>query len=601
MHHIIGTAGHVDHGKTALIEALTGINADRLPEEKKRGMTIDLGFAYFENDDGIKIGVIDVPGHERFIRNMVAGAWSLSFAMIVVAADDGWMPQTEDHARVIEAMGIEEVVCVLTKSDLVDAMGIKAMELETRKNLRRIFDKDVEVISVSSFTGLGIDTLRSHVIETLSGVQPDKRALSDSAYIHIDRAFTVKGAGTVITGSLAGGELSKSDELTILPAGIKTRVRGIQSYHKDIETAQPLSRVACNLHGIKKEEISRGFIAARNIKDFWTSREFIIRWEPLKVGTECIRNHIEIELACGTGHYTGKIHFLNAEGYARIVFTEDVSASWLQPCLFIRHGGHRILGKGHFIWGEKADHIFRRKMGELLVKYPVPGSIKTHSSFSIMLNGWVEFKKDSERKGLEVFCGHQNIKIRFTQNCAIREDYFQDFIARLFSQASKPGGLSKSEFASLLNIPEEIKELLAKELLDKKPVVMIDQLFISEEQLDSEAVLTPFGKKILCMMNDRNNRGLQFRELKFPGARKELRNLIRMGKVLSLEEDIFYSRETFDRLAVLVLQGHSRGDLFSIPEAKDRTGLTRRYMIPVLNKMEEKGMVKRVGDKRMVL
>jgi len=601
MAHIIGTAGHVDHGKTALIEALTGIDADRLPEEKKRGMTIDLGFAHFKNDRGLDIGVIDVPGHERFIRNMVAGAWSLSLAMIVVAADEGWMPQTEDHCRVLEAMGIEEVVCVLTKSDLVDSESLNRRTLETGEKLLRIFNMEVKIIPVSAITGHGIDTLRKYVTEALSVFSPRKSALSDSAYIHIDRAFTVKGAGTVITGSLAGGELSNDDELTILPKGMKARVRGIQSYHKDIASALPVSRVACNLHGIKKEDVTRGVIAVKNKEDFWTSREFIVRLESIKGQTKAIRNHMEIELAAGTGHYTGKIHFLKAEGYARVVFNEYVSASWLEPCLFIRHGGHNIMGKGNFICGQGGDHIFRRKMGELLLEYPVPGSISTESVFSIMLNGWVEIKKSSVRGELEAFMKEHNIQIRFTEKYAILENTFQDYLSTILEQASKPGGMSRSEFSGLLNIPEELKDLLIAELIDKNPVIMKDQLIMTEEQLDSETVLTPLGKKILDMMNGRDNKGLQFKELKFPGSRKELRNLIRMGRVLSLEGDVFYSREIFDRLVQLILKGHSSGDFFSIPHAKERTGLTRRYMIPVLNKMEEKGMVKRVGDKRMVV
>ena len=181
--HIIGTSGHVDHGKTALIQALTGINADRLPEEKKRGMTIDLGFAHFEGTGGETVGVIDVPGHERFIRNMVAGAWSLSCAVLVVAANEGWMQQTEDHARVLEAMGTERLICGLTKSDLVEKSTLPSVMEEVRTNLYRVFQKEITIIPVSSLTGEGIEDLKSEILTILQTIpQKEEQALGLYSY-----------------------------------------------------------------------------------------------------------------------------------------------------------------------------------------------------------------------------------------------------------------------------------------------------------------------------------------------------------------------------------------------------------------------------------
>ena len=221
--HIIGTSGHVDHGKTALIKALTGINADRLPEEKKRGMTIDLGFAHFQGEEGETVGVIDVPGHERFIRNMVAGAWSLSCAVLVVAGNEGWMQQTEDHARVLEAMGIENIICALTKIDIMEGKNLEPMSHEIRLNLSRIFEKKIEVVPLSSHTGEGIETLRRRILDILKNI-PQKG--SGSAYIHIDRAFTVKGSGTVITGSLSGGEICEGRRTDDSSRGVRKQKSG---------------------------------------------------------------------------------------------------------------------------------------------------------------------------------------------------------------------------------------------------------------------------------------------------------------------------------------------------------------------------------------
>lgn len=601
MAYIIGTAGHVDHGKTALIHALTGIDADTLPEEKKRGMTIDLGFAHFTADNGETIGIIDVPGHERFIRNMVAGAWSLSLAMLVVASDEGWMQQTEDHARVLIAMGIEEILCVMTKTDLVDGPVQSVSIEETGKHLQGLFGEKIDIMSVSSHTGEGIEELRSSLVYRLNRSKSRRLRDTGSPYIHIDRAFSVKGSGTVVTGSLAGAKLREGDELTILPPGIRTRVRGIQAYHSLVKEAEPVSRVACNLHGIKKEELKRGYIAALNPDDFWTGREFILQWKVLDETRKGIRNHMELELACGTGHYTGRIHFLKTPGYARVVLNETLSTNWLDSSLFISQGGHHILAKGRFIWDGPCDYRFRKKLDEVLSRYPVGKSVKNHATLRLLLAGWVCIEKSTEKDILKKFSKTESYALRFTASCAITEDLFQKEIGQLIRHASQSGGISRAEYSQTLKFPVELSELLINEALKSGSIITKEQLLITPDQLGAKAPLSPLGRTLIHMMNVRHNKGLQFKEIKLAGARKELRDLIRMGRVLALQEDIFYSIETFNRLSEQILEGRATGELFSIPEAKERTELSRRYIIPLLNKMEEKGLVKRFGDKRMVL
>lgn len=596
--HIIGTAGHVDHGKTALIEALTGINADRLPEEKERGMTIDLGFAHFEGPDGEAVGVIDVPGHERFIRNMVAGAWSLSCAVLVVAGDEGWMQQTEDHARVLEAMGIQEIVCAVTKADIAEADILEYVVETVQEHLTRIFHREIPIIPLSSITGEGLENLRSYLLDLLQKIPEAKT--DGSAFLHIDRVFTIKGSGTVVTGSLSGGPLSEGDELTILPQGLKTRIRGIQSYYSAIHTAYPVSRVACNLHGLKKDEISRGCIAATSPEEFWSEKEFIIQWEQLDEKKNVIRNHMELELAGGTGHYIGTLHFLKTPGFARIVLKEIISVSPFAPCLFIRQGGHHILGKGRFIWPGATDRHFRTRLTSILERYPVPDSIHEEPVLRFILKGWITFTSNFERRAVENFLSGQKLSSRSVGDSVILEEHFQTELKNLLNLASQPGGASKAEYLHSAELPSALQEFLIDEAVKSKAVIQKEQILISPEQLEGGGELSPLAKKILSMLEEHGTKGLQFKEISEPGAKKEIRNLARTGKLVALEGDIYYSPETFEALAEAVLEGLKPGASFSIPEAKEKTGLSRRFMIPLLNKMEEKGMVKRDGDSRVV-
>lgn len=598
MLHIIGTAGHVDHGKTALIEALTGINADRLPEEKKRGMTIDLGFAHFEGPGGNPVGVIDVPGHERFIRNMVAGAWSLSCAVLVVAGDDGWMQQSEDHARVLEAMGIPEIVCAVTKTDIIEDDILELVTEDVQDQLGRIFGRTIEVVPVSAVTGEGIDTLR----EVLTGILESMPEVIDnnSAYLRIDRSFTIKGSGTVITGSLSGGTISEGDEITILPEGLKTKIRGIQSYYSSVETAKPVSRVACNIQGIKKDEVSRGCIAAVDPGDFWCEDEFIIQWEGQSQIPKAVKNHMELEIAFGTGHYIGTIHFLDTPGYARIALEETAAGKWMDPCLLIRHGGSALLGKGLLIWPGKTDRAFRKQLSDILKKYPVPGSVKSETVFRFLLSGWIPLHSVAEKKEIEAFSEKADMPVRTDSDFAVLESRLQEELENLTALASRAGGVSRAEFGQSSEFPPALAEMTIREGVSEDRIVRRDQVLFSADKLNDGAALSPLASKILKMLEERKTAGVELKDIGEPGAQKTLRDLVRLGKVVPLEDGIYYSRETFDRLAASVLSGLKPGASFPIPEAKEKTGLSRKYIIPLLNKMEENGLVKRDGSERVV-
>ena len=249
----LGTAGHIDHGKTALISVLTGVNTDRLPEERSRGISIDLGYANLPLPSGATLSVVDVPGHERFVRTMVAGATGIDLFLMVVAADDGVMPQTLEHAAVLGALGVDRGVVAVTKSDLADPELALAEVAELMPG--------VPAVPVSSRTGMGIEELRAH-LDAVAAQLPGRAAAAGGVRLHVDRSFTIKGAGTVVTGTLWSGEAVRGAELSILPAGRRARVRSVQVHDVPAEVARAGQRVALNLVGVRRDEVARGDVVA---------------------------------------------------------------------------------------------------------------------------------------------------------------------------------------------------------------------------------------------------------------------------------------------------------------------------------------------------
>jgi len=266
---IIGTAGHVDHGKTALIQRLTGINTDRLKEEQERGLTIDLGFAWFDLPSGAHAGIVDVPGHERFVKNMLAGATGIDLFLLVVAADEGVMPQTREHLTILDTLEIEAGIVVLTKSDLVDAETLELVQEDIAEALEGTAFEGAPMVATSARTGAGFDELITLIDRVALGVSP--RDIAGPTRVQVDRVFTMKGFGTVITGSLIRGRLRVGQELVVLPAGRATRVRGIEVHGSHLEECIAPARVGVNLAGLSTDEVERGdqLVAPGSMKPSW--------------------------------------------------------------------------------------------------------------------------------------------------------------------------------------------------------------------------------------------------------------------------------------------------------------------------------------------
>ena len=256
--YVLGTAGHVDHGKSTLVQALTGIDPDRLAEEKERGMTIDLGFAWLKLPSGREVSIVDVPGHERFIRNMLAGVGGIDLALLVIAADESVMPQTREHLAILDLLNVNKGLVVITKKDLVDGEMLELVTMDVEEALAGTALESAPVIFTSATTGEGLPDLLAAIDKLLDSSAP--RRDIGKPRLSIDRVFSMKGFGTVVTGTLIDGKFSTGQEVEILPSGQRTHVRGLQTHKRKADTAFPGSRVAINLTGIATEDLQRGFV-----------------------------------------------------------------------------------------------------------------------------------------------------------------------------------------------------------------------------------------------------------------------------------------------------------------------------------------------------
>jgi len=310
-HIIVGTAGHIDHGKTALVKALTGIDADRLKEEKQRGITIDIGFADLAIDD-FSFGFVDVPGHERFVKNMLAGAHGLDLVMLVVAADESVMPQTREHFDICRLLRVKSGLVALTKSDMVDEELLELARAEVEDFVRGSFLEGAPIIAVSSRTGEGIEQMKAALVQLATSVEP--KTIAAVTRLPVDRAFSIKGFGTVVTGTLISGQLAAGDQVEVLPAGIQTRVRNVQVHGHDTERAAAGQRTAINLQGLNVEQVERGSVLAPAGRLQATSM-VDARLEILPSASRSLRQRARVRLHHGTAEVMARVVIIRGSGF----------------------------------------------------------------------------------------------------------------------------------------------------------------------------------------------------------------------------------------------------------------------------------------------
>jgi selenocysteine-specific elongation factor len=598
--HVIGTAGHVDHGKTRLIEALTGVDPDRLPEEKRRGMTIDLGFAHFTGSSGEPVGVVDVPGHERFIRNMVAGAWGLDLALLLVAADDGWMQQSEDHTRVLAALGVRRLILVISKSDLADPAAVDNVRRRALDRLKLHGYGGAPSLPVSALTRRNIEPLRELILTELAGLEAEDEA---APYLYVDRVFKIAGAGTVVTGTLRGAPLGAEQELRLYPAGRKLRVRSLEAYYEQHKQVRPVSRVAVNLTG--GESIRRGDLLTTERGDFQAVGELIARLEiPAQPEADSLlsaasgprlpelKNQMEVELALGTAHTRARLHLLPGSGMlARFLLHEPLAARYGQPFLLIRQGGSAILGQGRILYLGSSTHAERQRLVPALRALPPGGGPAARLALALELDGlacWSRFLPEAPEPG-----PHRSLAGAWLFDT----EKLRALEAEITALAGRSGGITFAELAGKIRLEEEPLRLLTRRLCDGG-VLRVSRNVLLRQDAPPAAGLSPLGAKLLADLRLAGSTGLEVKKLGIAGGQKELRNLARMELAISLDGNIYLSRETYGELLRAVLGGLEPQERFSILQAKQRSGLSRKYVLPLLNRMELDGYVRREGDLR---
>lgn len=592
MAYILGTAGHVDHGKTSLITRLTGIETTHLPEEKKRGMTIELGFASLKDPEVGTIGIVDVPGHERFIRNMVAGTWGLDAALLVIAADDGWMQMTTDHLRVLKAMHVNAILAVITKIDLADTETIELLHEEIKINCLQILGSVPRIVQVSSVTGEGIETLKKEITVL---VKNSHRHVADKTFLYIDRVFTLKGIGITITGTLRGDEIVSGDELALYPGNIPCRVKNIQSHHQDLERIEAGSRTALNLKLNDKVEVKRGMLLTKNTAaPTFQGAQLLVRVDEFFYNEGQIntfKNHTELEIALGTTHAIGTLH-LNAIDHSlgRLALNEPIACTWNQSAVLIRHGGSSIIAACR-----------------VLVVFASYNKAQFKKAFQVYSNdelpSWQSFQFKSEgflEKGktrIDELVADKNEVVQVGSYYCGKTN-FSDWQKIILKGAEKSTvGFTAEE----LDIPIPLK--LKIDIL---------QLLCSQNKLEKKAhryilkgksseKLSANAEKILALALKAGTAGIEADKLTIPQSKKEIRDLVTLNKLVLLEKFLYFHKDVYDKVAAQIMAGKKAGDIISIAEAREKTGLSRKYIIPVLNVLEKDKKVKRSENDRIVL
>ncbi|TDT61224.1 selenocysteine-specific translation elongation factor [Fonticella tunisiensis] len=633
-HVIIGTAGHIDHGKTTLIKALTGRDTDTLKEEKERGISINLGFTYFDLPSGRRAGIIDVPGHERFIKNMLAGVGGIDIVLLVIAADEGVMPQTREHLNILELLDIKKGIVVISKKDMVDEEWLNMIAEDIKKEFSTTFLKDAPVIPVSSVTGEGLDNL-TKTIDAMT-MDLENRDLITDFRIPIDRVFTVSGFGTVVTGTLISGIVNEGDECEVYTSGIKTRIRGIQVHEKSVKTAYAGQRVAINLAGVKIGEVKRGDVVSRP-GAMINSLMIDCRLNYLKDAPRPLKNRDRIRLYHGTSEILGRIVILDKEivnpgesALIQVRLESPIAARRGDKYVIRSYSPMHTIGGGTILEPNPVKHKYFDKnvIEELLLKEKgdpvdvVEQTIKMNSQLYplkediIKLSGKGIADIDSiikkllrERKIIEILLSEGNVYIH--------NDYLKDIKSRaikLLNEFHKnnplKAGISKEEFKAKI-FGKSIKQKIFDALIE---LLKVDTLKTGEDvvwRIDFEVKFDnsqmEIKNKIIKAFNDAKFQPPKPEELmksfgkEEKAARIVFNALVDMGIIIKINEDIYLTSDNFKEAKESVIHFiGARGEI-TAAEFRDLIGSSRKYAISILEYFDSIKLTKRIGDKRVMM
>jgi selenocysteine-specific elongation factor len=622
--HVIGTAGHVDHGKSTLVRTLTGINPDRLREEQEREMTIDLGFAWLTLPDGESVSIVDVPGHEDFVRNMLAGVGGIDVALIVIAADEGVMPQTREHIAILNLLRVNSGVVALTKSDLVqDEEWLELVVQDVRDLLAPTTLAEAEIIPVSSRTGQGIAELIAR-LGSLIGRLPAPADLGRPR-LPIDRVFTVAGFGTVVTGTLIEGRLAVGDEVIALPDGLKGRIRGLQSHKARIEKAAPGARLAVNVNGIRTEELQRGDVVTHPgcFSPTWMADA---RLDVVADVPAPLRHNMEAEFFSGSARIPARVRILGVQelepgqsAWVQLCFAEAATLAKNDRFILRQFSPSRTLGGGVVVEAhpqrrhrrfhpETLRHLETQASGspeDILLqtiqkREPVEISILAESS-GLTKTGAGEALQRLLSSGRVFVVGRSSSHVMSVDGWqsllerAIKlvKDYHRRFPLR--------PGMPREELKSRLRLDPRAFDEVVSQASSAKHIIEADSLLhlpdhsirlSASEQAQFDQLVDAFHKNRFSPPTVREAKALVGPELFAVFLDRE--------KLVKVSEDFYYLKDAYDEIVErIVAEIRSRG-LLTVGDVRDIFGVTRKYILPLLDHLDSRRITKRVGDDRVL-
>lgn len=626
---IIGTAGHIDHGKTALVQALTGTNTDRLKEEKERGISIDLGFAHLDVG-GERVGVIDVPGHERFIRNMLAGAHGIDLVLLVVAADDGVMPQTEEHLDIVHLLGTRRGVVAITKTDLVDASRIAAVEEEIEILLAGTLLEGSPVIRVSSTRGTGIESLRETLARSLaSAPSPSSEGLFR---MPIDRVFLAHGFGTIVTGTAIAGQVSLDTRLRVLPGGAELRARAVQVHGADVATAYAGQRVALNVLGADRDALTRGHVlcdaALQN-----TSDRLDVSIEIRPGAGNALKNHQSVRVHLGTAEVLGKVITLATDsiaprtsGYAQLVLRQPMAACYGDHFIVRSASAQRTLGGGVVLHPFAKRHRRRdANICERLADLHRADDVASRARALLSLDTSAATDLDElaqalaqPLKSLIAALGPESelVLLPSRGNAAVcfarpRWQQLQTDITSALTSAHRDEpnspGVEMEQLRSRLarELPSRVFRVLIDGLVGDKLIVRDDStLRLQSHRPKIAAAEAGLATRIEDVLTQAGFTPPSVTDLSTAlGADRKalapvLRQLERDGRVAKIDENLFFAMAPVERAKDLLRQHARQHGQILAAEFRDLLGASRKFSIGLLDYFDRTGFTMRVGDAR---
>ncbi|WP_163336874.1 selenocysteine-specific translation elongation factor [Desulfopila sp. IMCC35008] len=635
---VLGTAGHVDHGKTSLIRALTGIETDRLKEEKKRGITIELGFAYLDLPCGHRLGIIDVPGHEKFVKNMVAGVTGMDLVAFIIAADEGIMPQTIEHFEICRLLGVEQGIIVLTKKDLVEEDWLEMVQDEIREFCEGSFLEEAPIIPVSSTTGEGIDLVLEELNDFVSKYQFHE--VFGPFRLPVDRVFAMKGFGAVVTGTSISGRTVLGDELQCYPSDQVAKIRGIQVHSETVESVEAGHRTAINLQGVDTATVSRGMVVATP-GSLQPNYMLDCRFLYLGSSTKRLKHRTRVRVHLGTAEILGRISLLDrdelepGQEVGVQILLEEAVAVWPGDNYVVRSyspvatiGGGTILGNISPRKRKRAtdsDREYNREVFQVLLE----GSFEEKMLLFLKESGAAGLTFDDLAIRVGLFGKHLKKALTdplSTKKMVVVDSASQRYVVVEIAEQTKAEiltslaafhkanplqlGLVKEELRSTVgrNVDQKVFGYCLNELTRKGEVVQEESvvrlsthevaLKADEEELQRD-IIEWYGGKGLFTPTVRETID-HFSEYQEKMIKQVLDLLIREGKLAKISETLYYRKTIIDELAEKVVVYMTENGEIDAPGFKELTGLTRKFSIPILEYFDRVKLTMRIGDKRIL-